>query len=557
MNNRITRRRFSKTLTAGTLGLLAGCQFNSRFDIIIKNGTIIDGTGKPKFRTDIGISNDRIVALENLEHATAKRIIDADRLMVAPGFIDIHTHTDLELLVDHRAQSKILQGVTTEVSGNCGYSPFPLNKKDFEDLKTNASQQYGLTIDWSDINGFLSALDKQKPSINYATFTGHGNLRSYVVGKNDVSARQEQIRKMQSILAESMRNGSLGLSTGLEYAPGSYASTEELIALNEVVAQHNGVYATHIRNEDDRVEEAVAEAIRICRETNVSLQISHLKACNPDNWHKIDHLLQMVDEAVDRGLPVKADRYPYIAYGTGLSIFLPVWSRQGDTEDQIARLSTSSKLSEIEAHVLSRGKRIGGWDRVLISSCMTGANKSLEGKTIAEAATERNQEPFAFIRQLLIDERMRVQIVGFAMEESNLRKVLSSPHVMIGSDGNAVAPAGKLGDGKPHPRFYGTFPRVLAKYVRDTELFNFPTAVKKMTSMPADKLGLSKRGRISKNYFADLVLFDPQTVSDKATFVNPHQFSTGIEYVIVNGQIVVNKGKHTGKKAGRVLTRRI
>ena len=556
MKTNISRREFNLTIAAGTLGLITGCSLINRFDIIIKNGMIIDGSGAQAFKKDIGIIGNKITAIDDLKNSTADIVIDGESLVVSPGFIDIHTHTDIELIVNSKAESKIHQGVTTEVSGNCGYSPFPLNDVDFRELDTNTFEEYGIHINWRNTDGFLRKLEDQKISINYATFTGHGNLRSYVIGKNDVQATPEQLKEMQDILERSIADGSFGLSTGLEYAPGSYSSTTELIELNKVVAKNGGIYATHIRSEDDNVEEAIQEALRICKQAEVSIQISHLKACNHANWNKVDHLLEMIHTAADSGMPVKADRYPYIAYSTGLTMFLPLWSRQGSTEEILSRLQDKALAQKIENYVEDKGQRIGGWDRVVISSCFSEKNKIWEGKSVHDCATELNITPFEFIRNILLEEKNRVQMVGFGMDENNLKKVLSSSLVMIGSDGTAVAPYGKLAKGKPHPRYYGTFPRVLGKYSRDDKIFDLATAVKKMTSMPAAKLGLQKRGLIAEDYFADIVLFNPETVIDNASFVNPHQFPSGIEYVIVNGKITVKNGKHTGAQAGTVLRHR-
>jgi len=326
-----------------------------------------------------------------------------------------------------------------------------------------------------------------------------------------------------------------------------------LIELCKVVSAQNGIYATHLRNEDDTVEEAIEEALRICQQANVSTQISHLKACNKNNWHKVDHMLEMIESAADSGLPVLADRYPYIAYSTGLTVFLPLWSRQGSTDEILARLEDKTLIPKIKEFSESRGQRIGGWDRVVIASCFSDDNKKWEGKSIQQASETTNKPPFEFIRSLLIEEKNRVDIVGFAMDEENLKKVLNSRLVTIGSDGSAVAPYGILGKGKPHPRFYGTFPRVLGKYAREERIFNLTTAVKKMTSMSAQKLNLKNRGIIRKDYFADITIFNPKTVIDNATFVDPHQYPTGIEYVLVNGKITIAKGNHTGQTAGQVL----
>ncbi len=553
MKKSMTRRTFAKTTALATAGIFVGCSVKNRYDVIIKNGMILDGFGTPGIKKDLGIIGDTISVLDNLGEATADLIIDARDLVVAPGFIDIHTHTDVELLVDPRGVSKVMQGVTTEVSGNCGYSPFPRNESDLKEMNERLNEKYGITVNWHDINGFLSALEESKISINYATFTGHGSLRGYVVGKNDVVPTAEQMNQMKSVLEESIKTGSFGLSTGLEYAPGSYADTEELIELSKVVAANGGIYNTHMRNEDDTVIEAIEEALRICKEAEVSVEIAHLKTCNKSNWHKVEKMLELISQANDQGLPVKADRYPYVAFGTGLSTFLPLWSRQGDTDDVLARLNDKNQIKKIEKYAISRGTKIGGWDRVMISYCRTDKNKIWEGKSIRDCASESGTSEFEFIRQLLINERLSTGIVGFAMDEDNLKKVLSSPLVMIGSDGNAVAPDGKLATGKPHPRYYGTFARVLGKYCREEKCFDLPTAVKKMTTMPAEKLNLKKRGSIVRGNFADITIFNPNTVIDKATFTEPHQTAQGIEYVLVNGKVIVEKGKHSGIRSGSVL----
>jgi N-acyl-D-amino-acid deacylase len=557
MKSKMNRRTFAKTLAAGTLGLLSGFSYKNQFDIIIKNGMIIDGTGSIAFRRDIGIIGDKIAAIDDLKSATADIVINGDGFVISPGFIDIHTHTDLELIVNPNAESKILQGVTTEVSGNCGSSLFPLNDVDFQEEDTITFEKYGFHINWKNIDGLLRVLENQKISINYATFTGHGRLRSYVVGTNDVQATEQQLNYMKNILKQTIANGSFGLSSGLEYTPGSYASTRELIELNKVVRKYGGIYTTHLRSESEHVEEAVQEALTTCKQTGVPTQISHLKACNPANWNKIDHVLDMINTASENGMPVSADRYPYIAYSTGLTIFLPLWSRQGGIKETLSRLRDKTQIPKIKAYAENRGKNIGGWDRVVISSCFSDKNKKWEGKSIHTCAIESNVAPFEFVRNILIEEKNRVQIVGFGMNEDNLKKVLLSPFVMIGSDGNAVAPHGKLREGKPHPRYYGTFPRVLGKYAREEKIFDLPAAVMKMTSMPAKKIGLSKRGVIAKGCYADIVVFNPETVTDNATFQDPHQFPTGIEYVIVNGKITVKNGKHTSTRAGAVLRHRI
>jgi N-acyl-D-amino-acid deacylase len=548
-----TRRQFIKTSTLASAGLLMGCSVTNVFDILIKNGQIVDGLLTSPFTADIGIIKDKIAAIGQLGNASADTIIDAGNNIVAPGFIDIHTHTDLELLVDPMAQSKIHQGVTTEVGGNCGYATFPLSENDYKDLEEEYLEKYNYQINWHTIESFLEILENRKISLNYATLTGHGKLRSYAMGKNDEEPTSEQLETMKNELARTMEAGSFGLSTGLEYPPGSFAKTDELIELSKVVAKYGGLYSSHLRNEDDTVEEAIEEALKICRDAEIPLQISHLKACNKNNWHKVDHMLEMIGQASNDGLPVHADRYPYDAWSTVISILLPQWSRQGTTDEVLVRLEDPELIPKIRAYSNRRGDRIGGWNRLVISSCHTDENKIFEGKAISECMEMTGMAAFEFIRKLMIEERGRVNIIGFAMDEGNLQKVLSSPLVMIGSDGSAVSPTGKLSGGKPHPRYYGTFPRILGKYCREEKLFNIATAVQKMTSMPADKLGLQGRGKLINEYFADIAIFNPETVIDKATFSDPHQFPTGIETVLVNGKIVIENGEHNGLFPGRVL----
>jgi len=549
----ITRRTFIKAGSLAGIGLCAGCFPGKKFDIIIKNGRVFDGLGNPGISTDIGIINGKIVAIEDLTGVKARQVINAKNLFVSPGFIDIHTHTDIELLVNPKGESKVRQGVTTEVSGNCGYSPFPLKEGDALELYNSNKEKYGLEVKWHDVKGFLDELRKKGIGINYATFTGHGDIRAFVVGRNDVKPTSEQMEKMKEVLADSMEKGSLGLSTGLEYSPGSYADTEELIELCKVVRKYNGVYSTHVRSEDAKVEEAMEEAIEIARKSGVSLQISHFKACNKPNWHKIDNMLKIVHDAKNEGVDVMIDRYPYNAWGTGLSAFLPLWARQGSTDEILERLKNPEHSAKISRYMTTRATLIGGWDHIMISSCSKKENKIYEGKYISEAAEMTGKTPTNFVFDILIDELNNVGSIGFAMDEDNLKKVLADPLTVIGSDGNAVAPYGKLHKGNPHPRYYGTFARVLGKYCREEKIFDWQTAIKKMTSMSAEKLHLKGRGVLQKNYFADITIFNPETVIDKATYVDPHQYAAGIEYVIVNGKIVIQNGSHTEELPGKVL----
>ncbi len=552
MARKITRRQFVTTTSLATAGIIAGCSMRNRFNLIIRNGLVLDGLGQPGIKADLGITGNKISVIGDLSAASADRIIDASGYVVSPGFIDIHTHTDVELLANPHGESKIRQGITTEIGGNCGFSPFPLTEEDRLDLHREWQKEYGVDVDWTDIGGFYEALGKKGFAFNYGSFTGHGDIRAAVVGRNDIAPTTEQLKEMRRLLEASMEMGSLGLTTGLEYAPGSYSKTDELIALCQVVAANDGVYATHMRNEDDTVIEAIEEALTICRETGVSTELSHLKACNRNNWHKVPQILEMLDQAAAE-MPVQADRYPYDAWGTGLTSFTPQWSRQGEPEERLARLKDRKLGKKIMAYADERAERIGGWDRILISGCETEANKKWEGIDIKTCAAESGMKPAEFVRNLLIEDHLETNIVGFAMSEDNLKTVLNSPHVMVGSDGTAVAPYGVLHRGKPHPRYYGAFPRVLGKYARETKTLELPEAIRMMTSMPADKLGIKDRGRLEKGKFADVTIFNPDTVIDNATFADPHQYPTGIDYVIVNGKIVIDNGEHTDVMAGELV----
>lgn len=565
MKNKFSRRQFIGTSAKGAaiLGtggynlLIQGCSKTKEFDLIISGGIVYDGLGNPGKEMDIAIGNNRISQLgENLNRSKAEKVIEANGLAISPGFIDAHTHTDSELLVNPKSESYIRQGITTEISGNCGSSPFPVADAIFEEQKRLLKDEYDIDLNWKDIHGFFQRLEEKGSAHNYATLLGHGAVRGKVVGFNDQAPTEAQMAEMKKLVEENMKAGAFGLSTGLEYAPSSFAKTEEVIELCRSVAKYNGIYATHMRDEGDYLLESIDEAIAIAREANVSLQISHLKAAYPANWSKLDDVLAKIETASDAGIDILADRYPYIAGATGLSLYFPLWARQGTTKEFIDRLKDPELDDRIRNDCKKQEEKLGSWDKVLISSVYTEKNKNLEGKNIIEAAGERGKEAYDFMRDLLIEEENRVGMITFMMNEDNLKKVLSNPLVVIGSDGSAVAPYGLLSQGKPHPRFYGTFPRVLGKYVREEKILSLPQAIRKMTSLTAQKFSLSGRGQITEDYFADLVIFDPDRVIDQATWSDPHQYPAGIEYVIVNGEIVIKEGEHTGNLPGKILRKK-
>lgn len=557
MDRRSFLRRSLKTAAAVTAAgpglLLQGCRKGTDFDLVVAGGNVYDGTGGAPFRADVGLSGGAIRAVGKIGRSRAAAVVEAEGLAVSPGFIDVHDHTDIGLLVNPKAESAVRQGVTTLVSGQCGGSPFPLSDREFEEARRSASDEYGLDVDWRDIGGFLGRIERAGTAVNYSTFVGHGTVRGAAMGLDDRPPTAAELERMKALVAESMAGGALGLSSGLEYTPGSFAATEELVELCRVAARTGGLYATHMRDEESLLLEAVDEALRISREASIRLQISHLKIGFAENWPKIDALMARLDQARDEGLDFRADRYPYIAGATSLSILFPLWAREGGTERFVARLKDPVHDARLRAHLAGQEKGYGSWDRILISEVGSDKNRHLEGKSVLEAAAEAGKAPYEFMRDLLVEESERVGMVAFYGHEDVLKRILAHPLVGIGADGGAVAPYGPLSQGRPHPRFYGTFPRALGKYVREEKLVPLEEMVRKMTAMPAAHLGFVRRGRIKVGWAADLCVFDPARIVDKATFQEPAVYPEGVEKVIVNGRVVVDSGAHTGELPGRVL----
>ncbi len=561
MKKVLTRRHFLKKSSkifaaAGISGcnlLLKGCHSKKDFNLIIKNSYIFDGLGNEVFKADIGINGNLIQEIGKISSSRGKSVLDVEGLVTCPGFIDVHDHTDVELLVNPKAESSIRQGITTLVSGNCGSSPFPVAEQEFEEMKEDLKERFQLDLNWIDITGFFSRLEEKGMALNYSTLVGHGAVRGAAMGFNDRPPKPEELEKMKMLVAENIKNGAFGFSTGLEYAPGSYAQADEITALCKVVARYGGVYATHMRDEGDFLLESLDEALEVTRKTGASLEISHFKIAYPRNWHKIDEALSKIEEAKKDGISVFCDRYPYIAGSTGLSFFFPLWARQGTTEEFLARLKDPTLEGKIRAHLAEQERKLGSWDKVSISSVISEENRQFEGQSVLEGAKTTGKECYDFMQGLLLEEKNRVGVVIFNMKEENLKKILAHPLIGIGTDGSAKAPYGALGRGKPHPRSYGTFPRILGKYIRQEKLVSLPEMIRKITSIPADKFGFRKRGKLRSGYYADLVVFDQARVIDKATWTQPHQYPEGIEYVIVNGQIVIDRGEHTGALPGKLL----
>jgi len=524
------------------------------YDLLITGGTIFDGSANPGVAGDVAIKRDMIVKIgKHIDKSTARKVIDAAGYAVTPGFIDPHSHTDFELLVNPKAESKIRQGVTTEIGGNCGFSLFPPSNVNRSYLK----KKYDIAMDWENLTEFFDLLARRGIALNYGSLIGHSDLRGSVMGAADRPPTSKELDKMKVLLEEHLEAGVFGLSSGLIYTPGCFAHINELIELCRVVAIHNGVYSTHMRDEGDNILEAVEEAIAIAKESKVSLQISHLKMAYPRNWPKVHAILSRISEVEKENVKILADRYPYVATSTLLSVFIPPWVKQGTTEEYLERLKDPSIRRQVYDYIRKQEERIGSWDKIRISSVLTESNKRFIGKSILRTAIELRKNPADLIIDLLIEEEDHVEMINFSLNEDNFKQIIAHPLVVIGSDGWALSPYGALAEGKPHPRSYGTFPRMLGRYVREEKIMTLGQAIQKMTSRTANKFGLKWRGWLREGFFADIVIFDPERIIDRATWEEPHQYPEGMHYVIVNGKVVIDQGNHTGLLPGRVLKKEI
>ncbi len=520
-------------------------------DLIIKHGTVIDGTGMPKKNLDIGIKDDKIALMDLSIQKDGCPTICADKMIVAPGFVDIHSHSDFLWLICPESDSKILDGVTTEVCGNCGLSAFPLRGKVLE-KRAQGLARYRIALTWRSAAEFYDVAEKIRSSINRAFLVGHGNIRACALEYENRSPNLHELSCMIKDLEESMEAGAFGMSSGLIYPPGCYAAREEIGEMCKTVRDYGGFYATHMRSEGDTLEDALEEAIEVSRCSGVGLQISHLKTAGNRNWHKIKNIKTIIERARGEGVNITCDRYPYTAAATDLDAILPHWVYEGGTEAQLQRLKDAGIRRRI-ADEVSQMEDDSFWDEVMISSVYHEKNKWIVGKTISEISQELNKPPLETVFDLLIEEETRVDIFLFSMCEENLESILGWDFVFAGSDSSLRTNHGILSEGKPHPRSYGTFSRILGRFCREKKLFSEEKAIQKMTGLPAQKVGLYKRGLIKEGYFADITIFHPEKIIDKSTFTEPHQYSEGIEYVIINGKITVKNGKHTGATYGRIL----
>jgi len=560
MTRTVHRRKFLKDGATATLGL-ALLPFpriwgEPSFDLVIRGGTIVDGTGGPAWRGDLGLVGDVIRAVGAIDSEQGSRVLDVPGLHVAPGFIDIHTHSDGGILSYPTADSRVMQGVTTEITGNCGGSAAPRGEDRPGSVDQELAEEYGIEGGWTDVASYFEVLETVGISLNHALLLGQGTLRSNVAGAEDRILTREEMGQVLGALEKGLDQGAYGLSTGLEYVPGRFTPTEEILAMARVVARRGCLYASHIRNEESTLLEAIDEAIRIGRFTGVRVEISHLKAAGLPNWGKQVAALDLIEGARMDGVDVLADAYPYTAYSTGITIFLPAWAADGGWDALGERLRNPTERARIRDELAARVRQDpGDYDLIVISRVRTEENRSIIGKDMAKIADDWGMEPVDVLLKLMEDEEGSVGFIGHGMSPENVDRVLSHPLVMIGSDGSSMAPRGEAARSRPHPRSYGTFPRVLGHYCRDRRLFDLPVAIRKMTSMPADQVGIPDRGRIARGMKADLVVFDAERVKDEATFEDPHRYPTGIHHVLVNGKTVVEGGVHTGARSGAILRR--
>jgi len=528
------------------------------FDVVIRGGLVYDGTGAPGQRADVGIRGDRIAAVGDLSGMPATTAINASGLAVAPGFINMLSWSTESLLIDGRSQGELREGVTTQIFGE-GNSMGPLTPE----MKRRAIEQMGdlkYSITWTGLAEYLKQLEEQGISQNVASFIGATTIREHVVGLEDKPPTPAQLDEMRSLVRDEMEAGALGIGSSLIYAPAFYASTEELIELCKVAARYRGKYISHMRSEGNRLLEAVDELIRISREAGIPAEIYHLKAAGQSNWSKMDRVIAKIEVARRDGLKITADMYTYAAGATGLDASMPPWVLDGGYDAAYKRLADPEMRKKIAAAIRTPSddwenlyRAAGSADRVLLVGFKSDKLKPLTGKTLAEVAKMRGDDPVETIMNLVLEDRSRVDTVYFMMSEDNIRKQIALPWVSFGSDAASMAPEPPFTKSSAHPRAYGNFARVLGKYVRDDKVLTMADAVRKLSGLPATNLELDRRGFLKEGMFADVVVFDPATIADRATFENPHQYAAGVRHVFVNGSQVIKDGEHTGRKPGRAL----
>ncbi|HUQ15543.1 MAG TPA: D-aminoacylase [Gemmatimonadales bacterium] len=529
------------------------------FDLVIRNGRIIDGTGSPWYSGDVGIRDGRIAAIGRLDGAKAKRTVDAGGSVVAPGFIDMLGQSELSILVNPSLPSKIFQGITTEITGEGG-SPAPLSDAIIAADRTGYDQ-LGITPDWRTLAQYYSRLERQGIGLNIATYVGATQVRRMVLGDDDKDPTAAELDRMRELVRQAMREGAVGLSTSLQYPPAPYAETPELIALASEAAKLGGVYATHMRSESDEILPALDEAIRIGREAGIPVEIWHLKTAGKSNWGRMSEVVAKIDSARKAGVDIAADTYAYPAWFNSLSAYVPPWAHDGGTAKLLERLRDPDARRRIKQDIESEDatgwenswQLIPGPEAILIGAVQNPALRRFQGKTLAEVSQAWGREPIDALLDLLVQDKAYTYVAVFGMSEPDVALALEQPWVSVNCDSEGAAPEGALSRSHPHPRAYGTFPRILRKYVREEKRLTLEDAVRKFTSLPAQRMRLVDRGVLKLGMWADVVVFDPEAIRDRVTFAQPHQLAEGMRWVLVNGVPVIADGKATGTLPGKVL----
>ena len=527
--------------------LLFSCQADPPYDVVIRNGLLLDGSGRPAVRADLGIRADTIAAIGDLQAARALREVDASGLYLAPGFINMLSWANESLLVDGRSQSDLRQGVTLEVMGE-GHSMGPLSEQMKREM-LEGQQDYHFDIPWTTLGGYLQHLEEKGTATNFTSFVGNGTLREFVMGYEKREPTAEELEAMKALLKQAMEEGAVGLSTSLIYVPSGHAGTREITELARVAAGYGGMYISHIRNEEDSLLYAVKELIRIAEDAGIRSEIYHFKASGQANWQLLDSAIALVDDARSRGLSVTTDMYMYNASSTGLNVLMPAWAKDGGHEKTMEFLADPAQrnrvIAETSFHVPP--------ENILLVGFKNHALRPLIGKTLAEVAQERGISPAEAVAGLIFEDDSRIQVVYFSMDPENIKKKLALPYMSVCSDAGSYTNEGVFLQQSTHPRAYGSFARLLAHYVREEGVLSLEEAIRRLTSLPASNLGLEGRGLLKPGYFADVVVFDPETIQDHATFEAPHQYATGVEHVFVNGVQVLDAGTHPGATPGRFV----
>jgi len=559
----MTVLKLSIVVTIASGLLTASMLFNGTkpiadYDLIIRHGLVVNGSGQRAFYADVAVQGDRIARIGDLPGARAKRVIEAVDQVVAPGFIDMLGQSETYLLIDPRAMSKVMMGVTTEITGE-GESIAPVNErliKENEDF----NKRYNLSVDWRTLGEYFRRVEKQGMGLNLGTFVGATQVREYVVGFDNRPPTPAELEQMKKLVADAMKDGALGISTSLQYVPARFAKTDEIVELAKVAHQYGGIYATHQRSEANALDESLAEVFEIARRAQIPVEIWHLKTAYKKNWGRMPEVLKRIENARAQGLKIGADVYPYIAGSTALSACLPPWALEGGTEKMLTRLRDPNTRESLKKEIATDSKEweniylgSGGPSGILIGAVVNRDLEARQGKRLSEIAAEQNKDPLDALFDLILADHGQTGAIYFMMSEDDMKAALRAPFVSVCTDSGARAADGPLAGSKSHPRGWGSYPRILGRYVRDEHLLTLEQAVNKMTGLSAQKVGLRERGELREGYFADITIFDPKIVMDRATFEIPNQYPDGIRYVIINGQISVDDGKRTPTLSGRVL----